>query len=606
MNTSQSAGKESCNGMAATKKRTQSPSVPQQSIDLPFSWVADGVQVLLPPSQQVLFSGTGVLTVQSGEIELAGNIRSAGGGPLRLSVDSDAPLRISVAAIDATVPLSGTGRAAFSISGGSTQRKSFEVLLASDTRAHKPFEVPPDWRQVATTIASSVDAGRTAGGPPAVVVICGAKKVGKSTFSRCLTNNLLNTLPCVAYLDVGELLAVPSFVGLSSVVFLLTVFLITGAPHKTLYTDCGQPEFTPPGLVSLSLLTAPVVGLPHHHQHMPSRAHFIGDISPAADPVYFVQCIASLYTWYYTHARSHWSRRGVGDDDATKRLDSSDLLILPPLIVNTHGWIKGFGLDILVDVLQQLAITHFVHICSPNTRKNLPSGYFWASEKSSAPCRAMPPPVMYEIPAASSASAAPDGAGWHTGGSESHGGVPAVEQRALHWNAFAEACIACGRNNDCVSNLEEGGHDLDYDSVGDRLAAAVPYEVAFSDVCVNILHAQVPTSQFAFVLNGAVVGLMTSSVAPLKAEGPAVCLGLGIVRAIDPDLKKIYVLTPLKEDVLQRVSVLGVGRLELPPGLLQTKRFLSPYLALHSLVASGTGAGTQRARNNLLRASHLK
>jgi polynucleotide 5'-hydroxyl-kinase GRC3/NOL9 len=205
MKNSQRAGEESCNGTAAKKQRTNSLSAPQQSADSPFGWVADGVQVLLPPSQQVLFSGKGVLTVQSGEVELAGNIRSARSAPLRLSVDSEA-LRISVVATDATIPLAGTGHAAFSISSRSTQgRRSFDVLLEGDADAPRPFEIPPAWREPASAIAASIDAQRTAGGPPAVVVICGAKKVGKSTFARYLTNTLLNTLPCAAYLDVGEL-----------------------------------------------------------------------------------------------------------------------------------------------------------------------------------------------------------------------------------------------------------------------------------------------------------------------------------------------------------------------------------------------------------------
>ncbi len=46
-----------------------------------------------------------------------------------------------------------------------------------------------------------------------------------------------------------------------------------------------------------------------------------------------------------------------------------------------------------------------------------------------------------------------------------------------------------------------------------------------------------------------------------------------------------------------------VGRLELPPELLQGGGFASPYLSIGSIAAAGTGAGAIKSRNNLLRAA---
>ena len=53
----------------------------------------------------------------------------------------------------------------------------------------------------------------------------------------------------------------------------------------------------------------------------------------------------------------------------------------------------------------------------------------------------------------------------------------------------------------------------------------------------------------------------------------------------------------------QGVSVLQVGRLELPPELLQGGGFAAPYLSVGSIAADGTGAGAVKSRNNLLRAA---
>lgn len=78
-------------------------------------------------------------------------------------------------------------------------------------------------------------------GAPLVVAVMGAKGAGKSTFMRVLANRLLADTPRVAFLD----------------------------------SDCGQPELTPPGMVSLHVLDAPRAGPSHAHPHAPHFAHFL-------------------------------------------------------------------------------------------------------------------------------------------------------------------------------------------------------------------------------------------------------------------------------------------------------------------------------------------
>jgi len=73
--------------------------------------------------------------------------------------------------------------------------------------------IPDEWSQAANSIVSS--------STPPVVLVCGPGSVGKSTFARYLLNLLLTTrCKKVAYLD----------------------------------TDVGQTEFTPPGLISLTVV----------------------------------------------------------------------------------------------------------------------------------------------------------------------------------------------------------------------------------------------------------------------------------------------------------------------------------------------------------------
>ena len=106
-----------------------------------------------------------------------------------------------------------------------------------------------------------------AGGAPVVVAVLGPKGVGKSSLARLTANRLLDVAPTVAFLD----------------------------------SDVGQPEFSPPGLLSLHLLDGaaptaagalgasgasgsggvgmaaggPVVGPPHVHSRPAWASRFV-------------------------------------------------------------------------------------------------------------------------------------------------------------------------------------------------------------------------------------------------------------------------------------------------------------------------------------------
>ena len=185
----------------------------------PLVWTDAGVQVLLPGGERVVCHGAGVLTVHSGEIDVAGHTMSASCKPLRLDADEDFPVVIASVSAEARVPLAGTRGAAFSIDypppsspaeggkklEGHHKSTGLQVYLETDPEAPKLVsEVPPAWRDGAASVAASVAAGLAAGAPPPVIAICGAKNVGKSSFARFLVNRLLNAHPVVAYLETGE------------------------------------------------------------------------------------------------------------------------------------------------------------------------------------------------------------------------------------------------------------------------------------------------------------------------------------------------------------------------------------------------------------------
>ena len=111
--------------------------------------------------------------------------------------------------------------------------------------------------------------------------------------------------------------------------------------------QCSSAACWCAGLVSLTLLEAPLFGPPHAHLQSPTRAHFIGDLSPQSSPAHYTAAVQSLHDWYIEHSAKH-----LGNGKAR-----------PPLVINTHGWIKVF---ISMPFLQSLLCHPFAVTCLPN------------------------------------------------------------------------------------------------------------------------------------------------------------------------------------------------------------------------------------------------
>uniref|UniRef100_A0A0E0BYB9 Clp1 P-loop domain-containing protein n=1 Tax=Oryza meridionalis TaxID=40149 RepID=A0A0E0BYB9_9ORYZ len=152
-------------------------------------------------------------------------------------------------------------------------------MAGASPSARAEVVVPPGWA-AATATASSEPA-------PPVVVVCGPKNAGKSTFSRLLLNSLLPRYGRVGYLD----------------------------------TDVGQPEFSPPGCLSFHVVDEALTDLLNPTLRECQRCCFFGDISSKRDPETYLNCLFHLYDYFVENYRS----------------GASEPL---PLIVNTPGWIR--------------------------------------------------------------------------------------------------------------------------------------------------------------------------------------------------------------------------------------------------------------------------
>ncbi|CAN6453768.1 unnamed protein product [Victoria cruziana] len=196
------------------------------------------------------------------------------------------------------------------------------VRMSVDSAASQDIVVPQHWSSAAETVSSH------RGNPP-IVVVCGPKNSGKSTFARFLINTLLTRYKMVGYLD----------------------------------TDVGQPEYTPSGCLSLHLIDKPNYDLATPRLRNPERCFFYGDISSKSDPRAYIGCVTDLYDHFYE--KHYKGSSGTCGETCC------------PLVVNTPGWVKGVGYHILVDTLTYMAPTHVIQLRISEFDKNLPTGAFW-------------------------------------------------------------------------------------------------------------------------------------------------------------------------------------------------------------------------------------
>lgn len=408
-----------------------------------------------------------------------------------------------------------------------------------------------------------------------VVLICGGKDVGKSTFARYLTNSLLNSQKELYFLEC----------------------------------DVGQTEFTPPGLISLNRVCSPLLGPPFAHLRQPERSVFFGDISPKDRPEFYIKCINNVYQTYADHYRNKI-----------------------PLIVNTQGWVKGMGVPLLLDVIRMVQPSHIIQLnysSQENVNKNLarltddflmntPGWALTVADESqhsnnqsdgtenleeneqgssSVPIN----PVVLQIDSTSESR----------GRDSSTSKFGAPDQRTLVLLSYFSRTIT----NNAAPEACEDPSTFNATS----LMSCIPYQIPWNCVAIHVIHTEVAWDQILYSINASVVGLAQTRSDEMYrqeddnytpfflAESPVTeCIGLGIVRNIDPARKLLYVLTPVPLETLHRVNTLLKGILEIPAALmLSTKQGSVPYVS-SEFSYELRGAGARKVRYNLLRRKNTR
>lgn len=376
-------------------------------------------------------------------------------------------------------------------------------------------QVPREWAAMLTTLVEAATA-------PLTMVVRGAKNTGKSTFTKLALHALLTASPArqVAFLEL----------------------------------DPGQPEFGPPGMLALHVWDST-----HESGHWapswctartPIRAHMLGDVTPRDDPARYMAAARDLIEFFRTELQ--YSAIGA-DGRPTMRRAAEPM----PLIVNTHGWIKGMGLDLLSHVCAVVGPTHVVDLGAP-----------------------LPPlPSTHGLPALSDVNV-PSGA-WRR--------LNAAEARVLSMLAYLHMTQLPRPGTslraawdfthplvarppfivDVSTGLAAGCAVLDTRAAVDEALQLLAMNGRIAAIVVAPPRDTMATNVWRAALERG-AALIHQPGASLSKREPALCpaLGLALVRSIDREQGTVHLLTPLSGPYLQESMEMEGGALGLVQGAL--------------------------------------
>jgi energy-coupling factor transporter ATP-binding protein EcfA2 len=368
----------------------------------------------------------------------------------------------------------------------------------------QPLKVSSEWSAAADRVSALSS-------PGSVAAVVGAKGAGKSTLLRYLVNRLLLRHQEVWVLD----------------------------------GDVGQAEFTPGGLLSVTSVTRPVLGPPHTHCVGTGveglqlvQGALMGDVTPESDPDRYKACVTRMCEF-------------VSQQAAARKV---------PVLVNSCGWVKGLGMELLSHLLEASAAS-LVLVCQVgNARKDI------------------------QVPTNSKASGLdPSRPGSKRAAKRRGGGSGTFDSNSTPLGSRNTALGADGdcEEEDCMQTDMDGMEEFEEEDVsqvpwgkhvqvlpipptvytGERasinsaelrswqtlsylgsapyigevpssitntLWALTPVEVALDALRLHFLDTSVPASQVLVALNGTLVGLCVTP--PEGRKGLEECVGLGLVR----------------------------------------------------------------------------
>lgn len=347
-----------------------------------------------------------------------------------------------------------------------------------------------------------------------------------------------------------------------------------------------------------------IAGPSFTHLSLPLASHFLGSTSPASDPSAYLSAISALLATYALEVEyllvddlpRHRAHR-----DAVK--PTSRIRDRVPLIINTQGWVKGLGADLLAKLKGESRPTHLFHFDLPVEEGPEPS---WNDSSFAVDSSDQ----SYQIFRMEAAPSTPLDAKWS-----------AADLRTLAFISYFHAVLP-PPSSPSPTNAFPTHWDFSL-----PLVSKVPYALDWTSddlSSVHILDAEIAYAHVLHALNGSVVALVLPSSsppaldtsfpysprAPLPTPPTSRCVGLALVRSIDPSSTTLHLLTPVHPSCVAEPVALVKGAVELPIPLMldflateqEAQRGVAgvewrevPYLGVE-----GEG-GRKKVRRNLMR-----
>lgn len=359
------------------------------------------------------------------------------------------------------------------------------------------------------------------------ILISGGKGVGKSTTLRYFVNGLLPTRGEIVVIDF----------------------------------DPGQPEFTPPGCISLNIISRPLTGPNYTHLKTPFHQLFIGDVNVARCVPRYVKAARKLVDY----------------------LNESPRLKGLTVLVNTMGFCTGIGWDLMVYIIRLIHPSTVVQITSERSKNNfryllssevindqIPTRFTMEEGESSVwevPCDH----ELHVVPSLAE-SKAKFGDSWE---------MEPRQQRDITLLAYLSK----------IPRSEEEDEKFLFSPLP-RINDTIPYSVPMSNLTVSLIRTMVPASHILATMNGNIVALCgvdatdetpvshsTADFYPktLLRAPLSPCYGFGIVRGVDMEKGKIFINTPLSIEELEHANCL-IGSIPLPMSLISSNLRNAPYI----------------------------
>ncbi|OMJ23776.1 Polynucleotide 5'-hydroxyl-kinase nol9 [Smittium culicis] len=216
----------------------------------------------------------------------------------------------------------------------------------------------------------------------AKVIITGQKSTGKSTFSKFLRSKLSNKFSKIYYIetDLGQPDLSPA-----GVVSLHVIYTQTSSDCSKIYFKPFLPQFVGLKTIGPSFTSSSNYYFnPHQNNsmlntdnHYSDSANFnidyratvlksvyLGTTTPKYNPERYIKAVQSLVDYYNSEISS--SQIHQSHIDADLNINNNHC----PLIVNTHGWVKSLGLDLLADLCDLVSPTHFYQMSADPKSSN--------------------------------------------------------------------------------------------------------------------------------------------------------------------------------------------------------------------------------------------